>query len=196
MAMTPPRLLLVDDDRLVLATTAAGLSLLGYEAATADGAEQALLLSAAERFDLAVLDIRLPGLSGVELAHLLERRHGLRSLFLSAYGEREEVNQAIQQGALGYLRKPVDVPHMVPTIEAALARARDLDALAEAKQQLQRALSERRQTSVAVGILMAQRRLSEAAAFEALRGEARKRRRKLSEFCDELVAGLQRQEHG
>ncbi|WP_026284832.1 ANTAR domain-containing response regulator [Thiomonas sp. FB-6] len=194
--MTPPRLLLVDDDRLVLATTAAGLSLLGYEAATADGAEQALLLSAAERFDLAVLDIRLPGLSGVELAHLLERRHGLRSLFLSAYGEREEVNQAIQQGALGYLRKPVDVPHMVPTIEAALARARDLDALAEAKQQLQRALSERRQTSVAVGILMAQRRLSEAAAFEALRGEARKRRRKLSEFCDELVAGLQRQEHG
>ncbi|MBU6439958.1 MAG: response regulator [Betaproteobacteria bacterium] len=194
--MPLPRLLLVDDDRLVLATTAAELGRLGYDVATADCAEQALLRTASGRFDLAILDLRMPGLSGIELAHLLERRHRLRSLFLSAHGDREEVSQAIQEGALGYLRKPVDPPDMVPAIEAALARSRDLDALAEAKLQLERALSERRQTSMAVGIMMAQRRLSETAAFEALRGEARRQRRKLSEFCGELVATLHRQERG
>jgi response regulator NasT len=193
--MIPPRLLLVDDDRLVLATTAAGLRLLGYEVTTADGSEQALRLASTESFDLAILDIRMPGLSGVELGHLLERRHRLRSLFLSAFGERAEVTQAIRQGALGYLRKPVDPAHMMPAIEAALARARDLDALAESKRQLERALAEQRRTSMAVGIVMSQRRISETAAFEHLRGEARKQRRKLSELCSDLVAAQQRPDH-
>lgn len=194
--MSVPRLLVVDDDRLVLATMAAGLEILGYDVAAADGSERALALAARQDFDLAILDIRMPGLSGIELAHLLERRHRLRSLFLSAYGERDEVRQAIDEGALGYLHKPVDPTHMMPAIEAALARARDLDALAAAKRQLESALSEARQTSVAVGILMAQRRLSESAAFDALRGEARKQRRKLSELCSDLVASQQRAQHG
>ncbi len=189
--MIPPRLLLVDDDRLVLATTAAGLRLLGYDVTTADGSEQALLLASRQAFDLAILDIRMPGVSGIELGYVLERSHGLRSLFLSAYGDRREVARAIRQGALGYLHKPMDPAHMMPAIETALARARDLTALTEATQQLRRALAERRQTSVAVGIVMAQRRLSEAQAFEALRAEARNQRRKLSEVCNALVAAQQ-----
>jgi response regulator NasT len=194
--MPAPRLLLVDDDRLVLATTSVGLRALGYEVATADGSTQALALASEQAFDLAVLDMRMPDLSGSELAQLLERRHGLRSLFLSAYGDRAEVAQAIRQGALGYLHKPVDPSHMMPSIEAALARARDLDALAATQRQMERALVERRETSMAVGIVMAQRRLSEAAAFDALRGEARKQRRKLSELCTDLVAAQQRPDHG
>ncbi len=182
-----PTLLLVDDDRLALATTAQGLRQMGYAVVTADSPEQALRSAADASFHLAVLDMRMPGLSGIELAHLLERRHGLRSLFLSAHGERHEVSDAIAQGALGYLVKPVDPARMVPTIEAALARARDLDALQAAKQQLEHALAGDRVVSVAVGLRMAREGLSEQAAFAALRDEARRQRRKLQDFCTELV---------
>ncbi len=183
-----PTLLLVDDDRLALATTALGLRQMGYAVVPADSPEQALLCAGAETFALALLDMRMPGLSGIELAHLLERRHGLRSLFLSAHGEREEVSEAIAQGALGYLVKPVDPAHMVPSIEAALARARDLDALRSAKQQLEQALAGERVVSVAVGMVMARRQLSEQAAFAALRDEARRQRRRLQDHCSDLVA--------
>lgn len=186
--MSPIRLLLVDDDRLSLATMGSGLKTFGYAIACADTGEMALELAAESTFDLAILDIRIPGLSGIELCHLLQRRHKLPSLFLSAYGEREQVTAAIREGGLGYLMKPVDVTHAMPAIEAALARARDLNALLETKAQLEQALTGGRQTSIAIGIFMAQRRLSEQAAFDCLRAEARRQRRKLADYCAELVA--------
>ena len=194
--MPTPALLLVDDDRLALATMTEGLRAMGYGVAAADSPAGALERAAAQAFDLAILDIRMPGLSGMELAHLLERRHGLHSLFLSAYGERDEVVEAVRQGGLGYLVKPVDPARLMPAIETALARSRDLDGLALAKEQLEHALADGRHTSVAIGIVMAQRRLSESAAFASLRDEARRQRRKLGEHCRDLVAELQRSQHG
>jgi response regulator NasT len=185
--MIAPRLLLVDDDRLALATTAQGLRRLDYAVSTADSPERALASASGTTFDLAVLDMRMPGLSGIELAHLLVRRHGLRSLFLSAHGERAEVAEAIAQGALGYVVKPVDPVRMMPAIEAALARARDLDALKVANEQLERALAGDRAISVAIGLCMASRGLTESEAFAALREEARRRRRRLPDYCAELV---------
>ncbi len=193
--MPHPALLLVDDDRLALATLTEGLRAMGYGVAAADSAAGALQRAAAEAFDLALLDIRMPGLSGMELAHLLERRHGLHSLFLSAYGERDEVAEAVRQGGLGYLVKPIDPARLMPAIETALARARDLDGLLAAKGQLEHALADGRHTSVAIGIVMAQRGLSESAAFASLRDEARRQRRKLSDHCNDLVAALQRNRH-
>ena len=186
--MSSIRLLLVDDDRLSLATMGSGLKTFGYAIACSDTAESALALAAESTFDLAILDIRMPGLSGIELCHLLQRRHKLPSLFISAYGEREQVTEAIREGGLGYLMKPVDATHAMPAIEAALARARDLNALLEIKAQLEHGLAGGRQTSIAIGLLMAQRHLSEQAAFDWLRAEARRQRRKLVDYCAELVS--------
>ncbi len=190
--MPAPDLLLVDDDRLALATLLQGLREAGYRADAADGAEQALALAAQRGHDLAILDIRMNGLNGIELAHLLERRHGLRSLFLSAHGERGEVAEAIREGGLGYLVKPIEPGQLIPAIETALARARDLDGLAETRRQLEQALGDARRTSMAIGIVMAQRGLSEPAAFATLRDEARRERRKLAQHCDDVIAALQR----
>ncbi len=191
--MPASRLLLVDDDRLALATTAAGLRAAGYAVDVADSGEAALALAAQARFDLAVLDIRMPGLSGIELCHLLERRHQLPSLFLSAYGDRDLVAEAIREGGLGYVLKPADTEHLMPAVEAALARARDLAALRTATAQLEQALNAGRKTSVAVGIVMARRGLPEQAAFEALREEARGRRCKLEAHAADLVRALEQQ---
>lgn len=190
--MPANRLLFVDDDRLVLATLTKGLSDSGYDVKTAGSGEAALVLAAQQPFDLAILDIRMPGLSGIETSRRLRTEYDVPALFLSAYGERELVEQAASEGGLGYVVKPVDVPQLVPAIEAALARARDLKVLAEGRSQLEQALDSGRQTSIAIGILMERRGLSEQSAFELLRTTARKRRSKLEDVSRELVEAVER----
>lgn len=124
--MSVSRLLFVDDDRLVLATIAKSLRDAGYAVTTADSGEAALATAqAAEQpFDLAVLDISMPGLSGIETAKRLQAEHGMPAMFLSAYGEREMVEQAANGGGLGFVVKPADGVQLVTAIESALARAR------------------------------------------------------------------------
>ncbi|MEW6515238.1 MAG: response regulator [Pseudomonadota bacterium] len=193
--MPSVHLLLVDDDRLVLATLSKGLRDAGYEVSTAESGKAALELAAKQPYDLAVLDIRMSGLSGIETAQSLREAHGVPTLFLSAYGERELVVQAAAAGGLGYVVKPVDVVQLIPAIEAALARARDLKALTEARAQLEQALAGGRQTSIAIGILMERRGLSEQAAFDLLRTSARMNRRKLEDISRELVEAEARLNH-
>ncbi len=186
------RLLLVDDDRLILATLAQGLRLAGYDIETADSGGAALERVAAATFDLAVMDIRMPGMSGVETARRFVEVGGPPCLFLSAYSDIEQVREAVNEGALGYVVKPVEVSHLIPALETALARARDIAALSRAREQLERALAGGRHTSIAIGILMERRRLAEASAFAALRDAARAERRKVDDHAGELVAALER----
>lgn len=190
--MTGSRILLVDDDRLILATLAKSLSNSGYSVSTADSGEAALETAGADHFDLAIVDMRMPGMSGCDTAQRLRQEYGIPSLFLSAYSERELVQQAVSEGGLGYLVKPVDAAQLMPAIEAATARARDLAALGEARLQLEQALAGSRATSVAIGILMERRKLGEQAAFEALRATARKNQRKLEDQCRDMVELLDR----
>ncbi len=181
------RILLVDDDRLILATLGKALGNAGYSVTTVDSGEAALAAAERNAIDIAVLDMRMPGLSGIDTARRLRDGWGIPVLFLTAYGDVELVQQAIAEGGLGYLVKPVDPSQLIPAIETAHARARDLKALTESKFHLEQALDTDRSTSVAVGILMERRGLEQRAAFETLRNGARKRRRKLSEYSGEVV---------
>lgn len=188
--MSNVRLLLVDDDRLILATLARNLRDAGYLAEIADSGEAAVERAASMRFDLAVLDMRMPGLSGIETAQRLGTGHGIPTLFLSAYCDRDLVQQAVAGGGLGYLVKPVDAPQLVPAIETALARGRELAALMETKVQLEQALAGGRHTNMAIGILMERHCVTEEAAFAALRTGARNARRKLEDYAGNLVKAL------
>lgn len=181
------RLLVVDDDRLVLATLGRGLRAEGYTVMTAADGQAALAASADNEFDLAVLDIRLPDMSGMDLARRLREERGIQSLFLSAYGEKDLVAAASAEGGLGYVIKPVDVSNLVPSLETAMSRARDLRGLAAARTQLQQALGSGRVTSTAVGILMERFALGRDAAFQRLRAEARSTGSKIEKLADDLV---------
>jgi len=189
----PPkvRLLLADDDRLILATLGQGLRTAGYAVTAVDSAQEALASAEQARFDLALLDIRMPGMSGIEAANQLRDRHGIDSLFLTAYGDEATVAQAVQGGALGYLVKPVDLHQLVPAVQAALARARDLKALQNVRIQLEHALAGGRLVSVAIGLLMERQRLGRDAAFQLLRNDARKQSRRIEDLAQELVAAAE-----
>lgn len=183
------KLLLVDDDRLVLSTIANGLIHAGYSVTTAESAEEAeVWLVGGNRPDLAILDVRMPGLGGLHLAQRLREFGRIPFVMLSAFRDPQMVEQATLCGALGYAVKPQDIHQLIPLIEAALARANELQELRETRRQLQHALDAERNISVATGIAMVEYRLKRAAAFDLLRDTARKQRRKLAEMANDIVA--------
>lgn len=185
------KVLLVDDDRLILATLSSGLAQAGYAVQACASAEEAMRVLGVERPDIAILDVRMPGQSGLELARHLLEHPGLPFIFLTAYGEEDVVQQAVEHGALGYLVKPVDIPQLIPAIEAAIARAADLWNLRKTELQLQTALNENREVSMAVGLLMERRRVSRQQAFEALRTAARTQRRKIGDVAEEVLSAAE-----
>lgn len=185
------KVLLVDDDRLVLATLSSGLEEAGYAVQACASAEEARRVLGLERPDIAVLDVRMPGQSGLELAKQLQEHPGLPFIFLTAYGDEDIVREAIAHGALGYLVKPVDIHQLIPAIEAAVARAADLWDLRNTERQLQTALNENREVSMAVGLLVERRRISRQQAFDALRATARTQRRKIGEVAEEILSAAE-----
>lgn len=181
-----PNILIVDDDRLILATVGKGLRDADYIVREATSGDEALRLCAETTPDLVMLDARMPGMSGMEVAAELFRKN-IPFLFLSAYGDYAVVKQAIEQGAFSYLVKPLDVPQIVPVIEAALARSAELQQLRNAEQNLNAALAKGRATSVAIGLIMERYRLNTDEAFEVLRHFARSRRRRIDEVATQVV---------
>lgn len=185
------KVLLVDDDRLVLATLSAGLRQANYTVIEACNGDVALDAIADDEPDIALLDMRMPGLSGVEVAQRIHEERDLPCVFLSAYGDEEVVRNAAAAGAFGYLVKPVDVAQVIPALEAALARSEDMRRLKQTESQLNSALAARRDASMAIGILMERLHLDRDEAFSALRDYARANRRKLADVATELLAATE-----
>jgi two-component system NtrC family sensor kinase len=116
------RILTVDDDRTTLAMLSIAIRKAGYDILQASSAEEALDMIAENQPDLAVLDISMPGMSGIELAQRLRDETAIPFMFLSSHTETEIVRRAAGQGAIGYLLKPLDFAQVAPVIDAGLAR--------------------------------------------------------------------------
>jgi AmiR/NasT family two-component response regulator len=187
------QILLVEDDKLVASTLAEALTAHGYAVSVAGSAEDARDLLAAERFHLAILDERLPGMSGLDLAAIMRDRYALPLIFLTAFADPERVQCAIDRGALAYLLKPVDIDQLLPALRTALARAEELRLLRHNGHHLQRALDERREISIAVGILMERLQIERQHAFETLRKTARAQRRRIEDVASDMMLPLSAQ---
>lgn len=124
-----PHILVVDDDRLVLATLVHGLQQAGFEVSEADDGDDAIVLACECKPDLALLDMRMNGRSGMDVARHLRQHTEVPFMFLSAFGDPGIVREATDQGALGYLVKPLEMKQIVPAIHAALARALEIRSL-------------------------------------------------------------------
>ena len=118
------RILVVDDDRLVLATVTHGLAQAGFDVIDADNGDDAILLAREHRPELALLDIRMEGKSGFDVAATLRDAYGIPFMFLSAFADEATLATVKSLGALAYLVKPLDVGQIVPAVEAAVAQLR------------------------------------------------------------------------
>lgn len=115
------KILVVDDDRLVLATLTFGLAQAGFEVIDADNGDDAILLAREHRPELALLDIRMEGLSGFDVAAYLREYLQIPFMFLSAFADDATVAKVKSLGAVAYLIKPLDIHQIVPAVEAAFA---------------------------------------------------------------------------
>jgi response regulator NasT len=118
------KILVVDDDRLVLATVTHGLSTAGYLVIDADNGDDAILLAREHRPELALLDIRMEGKSGFDVAAYLREYLQTPFMFLSAFADDATIEQVRALGAVAYLIKPLDIAQIVPAVEAALTGVR------------------------------------------------------------------------
>src|SRR5574337_2087478 len=160
------RVLVVDDDRLVLATVSHGLSQAGYEVFDADNGDEAILLARQHRPDLALLDIRMEGKSGFDVALYLRDQLHLPFMFLSAFADDDTVRQVRALGAIAYLVKPLDIGQIVPAVEAAMAQVHAREASAPAPPRPPAPVNEI--VWIAVGVLMHRYSLSREQALQRL----------------------------
>ena len=181
------RILLVDDDNDILEVLTQVLCHGDFEVIQAHNGEEGLRKAVEEAPDLALLDVTLDGMSGLDLAQQLQSETPVPFMFLSKHGDIEIVRQAAKFGAVGYLVKPVDPMQILPSVESALARADEISELRRKGEHLTTALETGRKTSMAVGLLMAKHHVDHTLAFEILRDFARSNRRKIVEVAHDLL---------
>ena len=182
------RILIVDDDAILLQFIGEVLRHAGYDTVAASSGAQAIAQIEAREPDLALLDITMPGMTGLELARHLNALTTVPFMFLSAIGDTDSAKQAAAYGAVGYVVKPVDAERLMAAFEAGLARADEIRQLRRTETNLNAALAAGRETSLAVGLLMGKFQTDRNTAFEVLRDHARSSRRKINEVADQLLA--------
>jgi len=196
-----PTLLVVDDDRLVLATLVAGLKQAGFDVIEADNGDDAILLARKFRPRLAILDMRMQGKSGMDVARYLAANTDTGFMFLSAFGDSDIVDEATRLGALGYLVKPLDVRQIVPAVRAALARTGEpgraaapepAPASAPAPVTEPAQAAPERDQYVAIGILMERLRIDYDRAVAALRLQAQVEHKDLNGLATSMVEAANR----
>jgi two-component system, response regulator PdtaR len=122
-----PRVLIAEDEPIVRLDLAALLRDNGFDVcAEARDGDEAVALAREHRPDAAILDVRMPGLDGVEAARRIYAERPLPILMLTAYSDRRTVESAIAAGAFTYLVKPFTESAVVPALRAAIARHEEL----------------------------------------------------------------------
>jgi CheY-like chemotaxis protein len=117
------RILVVDDEASLLMTLVANLELEGFEVMEAKSGEQALELVAAHSFDLILSDIRMPGMSGVDLCQRVRRlRPELPVILMTAFTVEGVIRQALRDGALVVIPKPFAIEHLIRMLYSAMRR--------------------------------------------------------------------------
>jgi response regulator NasT len=185
------RILVAEDETIIRLDLEKTLEGAGFEvcAAAKDG-EEAVELARSERPDLAILDVKMPRLDGIEAARRILAERPIPIVMLTAYEQAELVSRAVEAGVFGYLVKPFRAGDVLPAIEAARARHAELEALREEAESLAEALATRRVVERAKGLLMEREGLSEQDAFARLRRASQVSGRPLGVVAEAVVATL------
>lgn len=188
---TKGKILVVDDDRLVLATVAHGLAQAGYEVIDADNGDDAILLARRHRPDLALLDIRMHGKSGFDVAEYLRDHARVPFMFLSAFNDDDTRAKVEALGAMAYLVKPLEVAQIVPTVDDAMGRVRQAPPPLAATSVAAASTGANDLVATAIGILMHRYSLSRAGARLRLETQAVDKGLGLDEQAHRLVAAVE-----
>jgi AmiR/NasT family two-component response regulator len=185
------RILVAEDETIIRMDLRDLLQRAGFEVcAEARDGEEAVALARSERPDLAIMDVKMPRLDGIEAARRILDERPIPIVMLTAYGQEELVARAVEAGVFGYLVKPFREQDLLPAIQAARARHEELQALRDEAESLADALAARKVIERAKGLLMEREKLSEQEAFARLRKASQSSGRPLRVIAEAVVATL------
>ncbi len=189
--MTPQRpcVLIAEDEAIIRMDLKEILEEEGYDVVEAADGEQAVRLAREVRPELAILDIKMPVKDGLEAAQEISAERIAPVLILTAYSQRELVEQAADSGAMGYLVKPFQKHDLLPAIEIAKGRYQQLAALADEVGDLTERLEARRVIDRAKGSLMDRFKMTEADAFRFIQRAAMERRLPMRQVAEGILDG-------
>jgi two-component system, response regulator PdtaR len=185
------RILIAEDETIIRLDLKQLLERAGYDVvAEAKDGEEAVALARAEEPELAILDVKMPKLDGIEAARRILEERPVPIVMLTAYGQQELVSRAVEAGVFGYLVKPFREQDLLPAIAAARARHEELQALRAEAESLADALAARKVIEQAKGLLMEEEQLTEQEAFARLRKASQASGRPLKAIAEAVVATL------
>jgi two-component system, response regulator PdtaR len=185
------RVLIAEDETIIRLDLRALLERAGLEVcAEARDGEEAVALARSERPDVAIMDVKMPKLDGIEAARRILAETPLPIVMLTAYGQQELVARAVEAGVFGYLVKPFREADLLPAIQTARARYAELETLRGEADSLAEALAARKAIERAKGLLMEKEGLSEADAFARLRKASQVSGRPLRVIAEAVVDTL------
>jgi response regulator NasT len=189
------RVLVAEDETIIRLDLRDLLERSGFEVcAEARDGEEAVALARSERPDVAIMDVKMPKLDGIEAARRILDERPIPIVMLTAYGQDELVSRAVEAGVFGYLVKPFREQDLLPAIRAARARHEELVALREEAESLAEALAARKAIERAKGLLMQKEGLTEQEAFARLRKASQISGRPLKVVADALIATFEEQQ--
>ncbi len=182
------RIIVADDEPIIRMDLKEMLTNLGYLVVGEAGDGRSVVNMARElRPDLVIMDIKMPDMDGIEAARILTQEDIAPVIFLTAYSQKELVDQAKEAGVVAYLVKPFRESDLAPAIEIALARFEQFRALKKEVADLKEALETRKLVERAKGILMDTQGLSEAEAFRRIQKLSMDTRKPMKEVAEAII---------
>ncbi|CAB4585718.1 unannotated protein [freshwater metagenome] len=183
----PCRILVAEDETLIRMDLVEMLTVAGYSVvAEAKNGEEAISLAREHKPDLAILDVKMPILDGISAAQEIISIAPV--LMLTAFSQKELVDRARDAGVMAYVVKPFSINDLVPAMEIAMSRHKQMVSLADEVAELHERLEVRKLIDRAKGILMAALNLSEPEAFSWIQKAAMDRRLSMKEIALAVIS--------
>jgi AmiR/NasT family two-component response regulator len=184
----PVRVVVAEDEAIIRLDLVEILADIGYDVVGDCGrGDEALTMVRELQPDVVILDIKMPGMDGLSVARHVSEEHLAAVLIVTAFSQRDLVAEASESGALAYLVKPFERSELVPAVEVALARFRQMRALAEEVRTLEERLETRKIVDRAKGALMDGRGMTESEAFSWIQKTAMSDRRAMRDVAEEVL---------
>ena len=193
----PLRVVIAEDEAIIRMDLRETLQEEGYEVVGETGRGDTVVdLVRTTTPDLAILDIKMPGADGLDAARTINAERLCGVLMLTAFSQREVVEEARDAGALAFLVKPFQKSELVPAIEVAMGRFKELTALAGDVDALEEQLESRKVIDRAKGVLMDEVAMSEQDAFAFVQKTAMSERTRMRDVADRILDGSLRPDRG
>ena len=184
------RIVIAEDEAIIRLDLRETLEEEGYEVVADTGrGDTAIDMVREHRPDVAIFDIKMPGMDGLDAARVVSAEKICPVVILTAFSQREVIEQARDAGALAYLVKPFQKTDLVPAIELAIGRFLEMKALSGERDALDEQLELRKLLDRAKGLLIDQHSLTEQAAFDFIQKMAMSKRMRMREVALAVLSG-------